>query len=84
MDSRTLENLRAEALFVSDVQRSDQPTADHVRATVLYIVRRYGTRTLAALVAAEFGEHPDIAAGRMSWALGTVRQTYPVAYPAAA
>ncbi len=77
MDSRSLENVRAEALFVSDVQRSDQLSSDQLRAAVLHIVRRYGSRHLAALVAAEFGEHPDTAQGRMSWALGVIRQADP-------
>jgi hypothetical protein len=77
MTGQTLESVRAEALFVSHAQRSDELTADQVRAVVLETVRRYGTRHLAALVAAEFGEHPETAVRRMSWALGTVRAAYP-------
>ena len=77
MTGQTLESVRAEALFVSHAQRSDELTTDQVRAIVLETVRRYGTRHLAALVAAEFGEHPETAVSRMSWALGTVRAAYP-------
>jgi hypothetical protein len=79
MTRQTLECVRAEALFVSDVQRSDPVTPDEVREAVRRTVRRYGTRNLAAIVAQEFGEHPDTAVRRMSWALGTVRETFPVA-----
>jgi hypothetical protein len=28
-------------------------------------------------VAREFGDHPDTAAGRMAWALATIRTVYP-------
>ena len=67
---------RAEALFVSDVQRSDAMTADTVRDAVRHSVRKHGTRGCAALVAHEFGEHPECAADRMTWALAPVRGTY--------
>lgn len=77
MNGESLESLRAEALFVSDLQRSDQLSVAQVRAAILGVVRRYGTRRLAAIVAEEFGEHPEVAVGRMSWALGTVRHAYP-------
>jgi hypothetical protein len=76
MTGQMLESVRAEALFVSDVQRSDRLNAGQVRAAVLRTVRRYGTRHLAELVAAEYGEHPETAVTRMSWALGTVRTAY--------
>jgi hypothetical protein len=66
----------AEALFVSDVQRSDAATALRVRTAVAESVRRHGSHGCAVLVAQEFGEHPDTAAGRMSWALTAVRSAY--------
>ena len=31
----------------------------------------------AAAVAGEYGEHPDTACARMTWALATVRASYP-------
>ncbi|GAA0899491.1 hypothetical protein [Virgisporangium aurantiacum] len=71
-----LASMRAEALFVSDVQRSDPLTADLVREAVSQNVRRYGPRGLAARVAEEYGEHPECAVGRMSWCLGTVELAY--------
>jgi hypothetical protein len=71
-----LASMRAEALFVSDLQRSDAVTADRVREAVSRNVSRYGPRGLAARVAEEYGDHPECAVGRMSWCLGTVELAY--------
>jgi hypothetical protein len=79
-----LECVWAEALFVSDAQRSDHLTPDQIRAAVQRTVRRYGAVGVAALVASEFGDHPDTAVGRMSWALCEVRTSYPDNYSRAA
>jgi hypothetical protein len=77
MDS-TLETVRAEALFVSSLQVSQQPTAGEVRDAVgVVLTRSAGTDECAGLVAAEFGEYPDSAARRMIWALATIRGAYP-------
>jgi hypothetical protein len=86
-DEMTLEDLqciRAEALFVSDVQRADEANVELVRAAVLRTVRRHGSRGCAALVAQEFGEHPETAPGRMTWALHAIRASYPPPSVAAA
>jgi hypothetical protein len=40
-------------------------------------LRRLGVRGCAAQVAVEFGDHPDTAAPRMSWARATVNTVYP-------
>ena len=69
-------SLRAEALFVSDLQRSDHVTPELVRQAVSENVRRYGLLGLAARVAAEYGDHPETAVGRMCWCLGKVEQAY--------
>ena len=61
-------NLRCEALFASDVQRSQQPTAESIRAAILATVERLGESGCAERVAQEFGEHPESALGRMRWA----------------
>jgi len=76
MSGDDLSSMRAEALFVSDLQRSDAVTPDRVREAVSVNVRRYGVRGLAARVAEEYGEHPDTAVGRMCWCLGAVQQAY--------
>jgi hypothetical protein len=62
------DDVRVEALFVSDLQRSQHPTDESIRAAVDATVDRLGENGCAALVAQEFGEHPDCALGRMRWA----------------
>lgn len=76
MTPQLLEHVRAEALFVSDVQSSEAVDADRVRRAVMHNVRRHGPRGCAALVAHEFGEHPDTAVSRMGWVLHAIRQAY--------
>nr|WP_296074874.1 hypothetical protein [uncultured Actinoplanes sp.] len=65
-------DIRTEALFVSHLQRSQQPTAEQIRATISAIVDRLGEIRCAELVAQEFGEHPDCAIDRMRWARSAV------------
>ena len=77
----TFEAVRAEALFLSCLQSSQSPTEDEVRVAVTATLRRFGARTCAAQVAAEFGDHPDTAVARMRWALATVRAVYPARQP---
>jgi len=69
----TLEAVRAEALFASTMQPSDLPTPDDVRHTVTQTLRRLRAKGCAIRVAGEFGDHPDTAPARMTWALSTVR-----------
>lgn len=76
MTSVSTDDVRTEALFVSDLQRSQQPTPELIRAAVTATVDRLGERGCAALVAQEFGEHPDCAQGRMRWARTAVRLAY--------
>jgi hypothetical protein len=73
----TFEAVRAEALFLSSLQSSERPTAGAVRDAVTTTVRRLGVRGCAAQVADEFGDHPDTAVPRMTWALAMVRAIYP-------
>jgi hypothetical protein len=64
------EQMRAEALFASDLQPSERPTeAQVVRAIHTSLVARGGAAGCAAAMAAEYGEHPETAAVRMRWAL---------------
>jgi hypothetical protein len=74
--SQDLDETRVEALFASDLQRSETVTPESIRSAVTATVRRLGARGCAARVAHEFGEHPETAVGRMRWALGAVRQAY--------
>jgi len=68
--------VRADALFVSALQRSDDPTVGQVREAVAGAVRRLGSRGCAARVAQEFGDHPDLAVPRMCWARRLVDETF--------
>ena len=81
---RTLETLHAEALFASTLQASEEPSPDRVRRAVTTTLRRLGADGCAGHLAGEFGEHPDLAAARMAWALATTRATYPAPVPAPA
>jgi hypothetical protein len=60
--------VRAEALFVSPLQRHEQPGARQVRQAVAAAIRAFGERGCAARVAQEFGDHPEAAVARMRWA----------------
>ncbi len=73
----TFEAIRAEALFASALQPSESPSAEQVRRAVAATLRRLGVRGCAGQLAGEFGEHPDTAAARMTWALATIRSAYP-------
>ncbi|MDI6102495.1 hypothetical protein QLQ12_28130 [Actinoplanes sp. NEAU-A12] len=74
----TIDDVRCEALFASDLQRSWRPTAETIRATVTDVVGRLGEDGCAELVAQEYGEHPDCAIGRMRWARDAVRSAFAV------
>lgn len=77
MSAGIVDCARAEALFVTDLQRSDCPTADQIKAAIRQALQRHGgTQHCAALVAAEFGEHPETAVARMQWVLQALRQAY--------
>jgi hypothetical protein len=69
--------VRAEALFASTLQPSGSSSPGQIRRAVAATMQRLGVRGCAAQVAAEFGDHPDTAVARMSWALATIRTVYP-------
>ncbi|MGH3648941.1 MAG: hypothetical protein ACRDTM_17410 [Micromonosporaceae bacterium] len=68
MNTTIVHDAKAEALFVSDLQPSDQPTEPAVRAAIARSIRTFGSRGCAARVAQEYGEHPETAVARMRWA----------------
>ena len=77
-----IERARAQALFVSHLQPCDLPTVEQVWATIRRVIAEQGVRGCQALVAQEFGEHPDAAVARMRWARETARRAYaPVPSP---
>lgn len=71
------EVVRAEALFVSTLQPSGSPSSDQIRSAVAVTLQQLGVRGCAARVAGEFGDHPDTAVTRMSWALATINTAFP-------
>ena len=60
---------RADALFASAVQGSDEPSEGQVRQAIAEAVSAFGELGCTARVAQAYGEHPDIAVIRMRWAL---------------
>lgn len=64
----------ADALFVSAMQRSDNPTKVQVLKAIAAAVRAYGDRGCAEQVAQEFGDHPETAVARMRWARAMARE----------
>jgi hypothetical protein len=74
--STLTDDVRTEALFVSNLQRSQQPTAELIRDAVRATVDRLGEARCAELVAQEFGEHPDCAIGRMQWARSAIQAAF--------
>jgi len=59
---------RADALFASALQRSDEPSAVQVKQAIAAATRAFGDLGCAARVAQEYGEHPETAMARMRWA----------------
>jgi hypothetical protein len=66
--SFNLYTVRCEALFASTVQRSECPSTRRVHDEITETVRRLGSQGCAAVVAQEFGDHPETAIVRMRWA----------------
>ncbi len=78
-----INQVRAEALFASTLQRSENPTAAQVRAGIASAVREFGSRGCAARMAQAFGDAPGAAVVRMRWARQTVAAVFPAGGPAA-
>src|SRR5712692_6599055 len=68
--------LQADALFVSGLQRSDEPSAGQVRQAFGAAVRAFGRSGCAGRVAQEFGDHPEAAVVRMRWACAVAREAF--------
>ena len=58
----------ADALFVSALQPSDDPSTGQVRNAIAAAVNEFGGQDCAEQVAQEFGDHPETAVVRMRWA----------------
>ncbi len=60
--------VRADAVFVSALQPSREPSASQVQQAVAVAIRAFGGRGCVERVAQEFGDHPETAVARMRWA----------------
>ena len=78
----SISTARAEALFASALQRSDDPSAAQVQQAIAAAVRAFGTRGCAARVAQAYGVHPETAVPRMRWARTVVAAASGGARPA--
>ena len=72
----TISTARADALFASALQRSDEPSAVQVNRAVAAAIAAFGVRGCAARVAQAYGEHPETAAPRMRWARAAVTSAF--------
>ncbi len=69
MSATMLTVARTDALFVSPLPTGSHPGRDEVATVVRAMIRSYhGSRGCAAEVAARYGEVPEYAARRMTWA----------------
>ena len=72
--SDLLTTARAQALFTSHLSTDGQPSPEDVYAAITHAIRIHGgVRNCAAQVAAEYGDRPETAVGRMRWALSIAR-----------
>jgi hypothetical protein len=67
---------RADAVFASWLQRSDEPSAGQVQLAVAAAIRALGYSGCAERVAQEFGDHPETAVIRMRWARAMAREAF--------
>lgn len=68
--------VRADAVFASDLQHRDEPSAGQVRQAVAAAIWAFGCPGCAGRVAQEFGDHPETAMIRMRWARSVVREAF--------
>jgi hypothetical protein len=68
----TISTARADALFASPLQRSDEPTPAQVHQAIATSLATFGIHGCAARVAQAYGDHPETAVPRMRWARATV------------
>ena len=73
---------RADALFASALQRSDEPSPEQICQAIAAAVRAFGAPGCAARVAQSYGEHPETAALRMRWARTAIAGVFGAAQPA--
>jgi len=62
----------AEALFASPLSASGDTDVSEALTVIVGSLERLGVAGCVAVVAEEFGDHPETAVPRMRWALGVV------------
>jgi hypothetical protein len=67
---------RADALFASALQRSDEPDAKQIQLAITAAIGAFGDLGCVARVAQAYGEHPETAVMRMRWARTAVAGTF--------
>jgi hypothetical protein len=72
----SIDAVRSAALFVSTLQRSDQPGVAEVRQAIAQAIHDFGSKGCAERVAQEFGDHPEVAILRMRWARQVVEDAF--------
>ncbi len=75
-DHLNISTARADALFASTLQRSDDPSTAQIRQAISTAIRAAGARGCAAQVAQAYGEHPETAMPRMRWARAEVTRAF--------
>jgi hypothetical protein len=68
--------VQVEALFASVLQRSDRPSPGQVRKAFAAAVRAYGGGGCVAVMAQEFGDHPETAVKRMPWTRSVASEVF--------
>ena len=76
--------VRADALFASALQRSDEPGAGQVWQAIAAAIGAFGDLGCAARVAQAYGERPETAVTRMRWARTSVADAFGGSEPAPA
>jgi hypothetical protein len=77
----SISTTRADALFASAMQPSDDPSTTQIAHAIAAAIRAFGARGCAARVAQAYGDHPEIAAARMQWARAMVTGAFGGAGP---
>ena len=76
MRDLSISAVRADALFVSALQRCEHPSTGEIRQAVAEAVRAFGEHGCAERMAQEFGDHPEAAIIRMRWAREQVGEAF--------
>jgi hypothetical protein len=84
MNQVRISAVRCEALFVSQLQRSDNPSVGQIRDAIVQARRRFGIRGCAERMAQEFGDHPETAVRRMRWVRHMIDHAFDPAQPLSA